>query len=330
MHPNLLELVIFIDVLFLLSNLKKKKIKSVFISQSLDSDLQEIIKSKGHIVHLLKQKKKFKNQNFSKNHFLPWKKKIQLNDSLNTLKVLDNFGIDKLIVDHYALGATWQKKICSFKKLIVVDDLNIRKNFCDLYINYNTTERKNKLKLKKESKSLLGIKNLICNEIYNLKKNTKTKTKNSIFVNMGFADKNNFTFKILEILKKQRFKNFKIKVFSRKKFLFKKYKKYKNIAFFFKPKKNLKNIYFNSKLILSSAGMSMYEQILCMSNSIFFPQNFSQEKICQNLNKLNLINYEKKFENFNELKIEKYLSQKKPKKKLKENNKKVAKIILTI
>ena len=45
---------------------------------------------------------------------------------------------------------------------------------------------------------------------------------------------------------------------------------------------SLKYFFENYDLIISSGGLSMYEQIYCRTNSLIIPQNKYQKKICYN------------------------------------------------
>jgi UDP-2,4-diacetamido-2,4,6-trideoxy-beta-L-altropyranose hydrolase len=322
--------------LIIAEQLKKQNIEPVFICHKFKSDLINLVKSKKFRVRTINNNFLSGDKKRLKNHFSLWRKKIQQRDFDNTLRVSKKLNLRKIIVDHYSLGIHWQKQISAHMKLIVIDDLINKYNYCDMYINYNKEKYLKFLNLKKNCRILLGIKNLICDKIYIQKKinNNKNNNKNNIFLFMGFADKKNFLNKFLKYLCNKRFYSYTIYAFSQKKKILDKYKKFKNIIFIKKPIKNLKKIYQNSNIIFSSAGTSMYEQILCKSNSIFFPQNSHQEKICSYLKKKKLIIYEKNINKVNLEYIENFLLKiKKFKRKkifLKNNNYNISKLIIKI
>ena len=54
---------------------------------------------------------------------------------------------------------------------------------------------------------------------------------------------------------------------------------------------SLKYFFENYGLVISSGGLSMYEQICCGANSLVIPQNKYQKKICNMLFKKGYINY---------------------------------------
>jgi UDP-2,4-diacetamido-2,4,6-trideoxy-beta-L-altropyranose hydrolase len=321
--------------LIIADELKKRKIEPIFICQKFKFSLINFIKSKKFKVVTINHQFNLKEKKRLKNHFLIWSKRMQINDYNYTIKASKNFGLKKIIVDHYGLGVFWQKKITQLHKLIVIDDLFNRHNYCNLYINYNKRHDKNSksFTLRKNCKLLLGLKYLIVNKIYNVsRKNIEKISSEKIFLYMGFADKKNFTKKLLGLLTHKRFNKYKIYVFSIKKNLIKKYQNYDNIYFISKAKKNLRKLYLDSKIIFSSAGLSMYEQILCRSNSIFFPQNSFQENICNYLKKEKYIKYVKYLNKVNIRKLEEYIGNNRTYERrflqCENTNKKVAKIII--
>lgn len=60
-------------------------------------------------------------------------------DATNTIEALTKLPqVDILIVDHYALDATWENRVRPFvKKLMVIDDLANRPHNCDLILDHN-------------------------------------------------------------------------------------------------------------------------------------------------------------------------------------------------
>ncbi len=89
----------------------------------------------------------------------------------------------------------------------------------------------------------------------------------------------------------------------------------------------MKKYYINSDLVISPAGVTMYEQLLCGANSLIIPQNFYQKKTCYNLSRDNYINYESNIKNINIKKINFIINNKKKNKPISIGNDKIVDII---
>ena len=193
--------------------------------------------------------------------------------------------------------------MCKFSKLLVIDDLLNKKHFCNLYVhNHFGITKKNKVDFLSHSgcKVLDGLKYTIINKLY-LKKNNFLKIKkNNIFVFMGAVDKKKISIKVIKKIKN----NFNVTVLLGKNCNYINEiqllsKKYRTIKIIKKNYDSLKDFYKNYNLIISSGGLSMYEQILCESNSLIISQNKYQEKICKILFKQGYINYLKSIKKIN-------------------------------
>ena len=68
-------------------------------------------------------------------------------------------------------------------------------------------------------------------------------------------------------------------------------KNLKNFQAVLGNKDNLYSFFLNSKLVITSVGMSMYEHFTLGLNSIVIPQNKLQKKVINNLSSINLINF---------------------------------------
>ena len=73
------------------------------------------------------------------------KKKLNLiEDAKKFLTIPELCNGSVVIIDDARLNIIWQKIIINnVKKLIVIDDLAINKNYCDIYINYKFTTKLN-------------------------------------------------------------------------------------------------------------------------------------------------------------------------------------------
>ena len=168
---------------------------------------------------------------------------------------------------------------------------------------------------------MTGLNYLIVNKYYkNLKYRKKNKLNRKIFIYMGSVDKNNFTSQILKYFTKKDLVQYKVYVYLGEKNMNRKkiinyYKNYNNVFFITKIVNNLRNLYLSSKIVFSSAGIGMYEQLICNSNSIIFPQNEYQKETCKYLQQNRYIKYENSINNLKLSKIKDYLNNNYPIKK---------------
>jgi len=122
--------------------------------------------------------------------------------------VLDRLKIDMLVIDHYEIGYSFEKKLKEnnpYLNLMVLDDL-YKKHYCDILLNHNIYADSQRYKdLVPEFCELRCGKKymLIRDEFFEAKKLPKNKNeKFTIFLAMGGADTANLNTKILKILEK--------------------------------------------------------------------------------------------------------------------------------
>ncbi len=175
----------------------------------------------GHIMRCLVLAKKYKN---SKIIFASQNLKGNINEKIaqngyeleilnsNSVDELDNLikrlGIEFLIIDHYEIDFNFEKEIKTKNKdleLLVFDD-TYEKHFCDELLNHNPYANDSKYEslVPKDCKLLCGDKyTLIRDEFKKEKRKSYSKTKKTkILVTLGGSDYNNYSFKILELLKR--------------------------------------------------------------------------------------------------------------------------------
>ena len=140
----------------LAEDLKKKCKKIIFITKKLNGNFNNLIKKKNFQIIFIKDTK-LKNRS--------------INDLNNTKNICKKFKINTLILDHYYLGLSWEKKIKRhIDKLIVIDDFSKKKHHCDLIVNNLSKTNSNK------TKHLTGLKYQIIPNNF-LKKGKKKKIK---------------------------------------------------------------------------------------------------------------------------------------------------------
>ena len=246
--------------------------------------LADVFKKKGHKCFFLGLKPGIQKKNI-----------LNFKEQEKDIKFTNNFikkkKIQIVIKDIYSLKSKWEKKISKNVFLVIIDDYNNKKHYCHLYINYhyNLFKKLNSnLLLKKNCKKLIGPKFTILRD-FKIIKEKKNKIQ-KIFIYMGGADKKLFMLKIMRLLKHKKFDKYKklfllnnnhikrneFKILS-KKLINKKILKNKI--------KNFHQYLHSSDLVITSAGLTMYEQIALNSNSLVISQNNAQKKILSNLAK---------------------------------------------
>ena len=194
-----------------------------------------------------------------------------------------------VIIDDYRIGKTWEKIVSKgVKKIIVIDDFYNRPHYCDIYINSKPgVEKKidqiNK-KNKKNCKFLLGPKFCTINKINNPQNKNKI---NSLTFYNGASGNVLIYKKIIDQILNLEIKNINIniivgplvknsskidKIFAKNR----KVKIHKNLS-------NINNILQNTSLLISSAGLVIFESAYLNVPSIFFKMSKNQELLPQDL-----------------------------------------------
>tara|TARA_B100000902_G_scaffold399197_1_gene468926 strand:- start:3729 stop:5204 length:1476 start_codon:yes stop_codon:yes gene_type:complete len=264
---------------------KKKKSRVFFFAHEYKGNINNLIQQEFKLLKLPIQK----NKNISK------KKQID-KDANITIKYIKKLNIDILFLDHYFLNEIWEKKVSKFCKVVLVSDFINRNSFCNYYLNYNILYENNfisKRLLYPNCKKLIGLDYSIIKNFSNIK---KKRNKKKITIFLGGSDTKNFTGKIINILSDKLFDNFvKLIVIGvqnkRKNQIINQIKNLKNFQAVLGNKDNLYSFFLNSKLVITSVGMSMYEHLTLGLNSIVIPQNKLQKKVINNLSSINLINF---------------------------------------
>jgi len=147
--------------------------------------------------------------------YTEWLGVSEQEDALQTCEVFKKTGCfaDWLVVDHYALGASWHKKLrCYCRKLMVIDDLADRKYACDLLLDqtYARCEKEYQGLVDQHCNALVGSEYaLLRPEFFELRPKAVEKRRSfsgvaRILISMGASDPNNITEDILEQFEKVR------------------------------------------------------------------------------------------------------------------------------
>ena len=192
--------------LTLAQTLKDNGAKVEFICRKHEGSLINKIRSNGFVVHELKVFKEVDFDNkLAHSHWLGATQQQDADDCINILKAEK---LDWLIVDHYALDEQWQKRLKPYyEKLMVIDDLADRKHQCDVLLdqNFGRSYQDYKDLVPASAKLLMGSENaLLRPEFENYRQYSLDRRKDEKFkkllINMGGADQDNITGKVIERL----------------------------------------------------------------------------------------------------------------------------------
>jgi len=125
--------------LALADRLKKKGATVFFICRELPGNQIGLIVEKGYKVIILPFDRRFRPDDSKRDIYLRWLGSTIDNDVRQTLKVLpEGKRIDWLVVDHYALDESWEKRMRPYVgRIMVIDDLADRQHDCDLLLDQN-------------------------------------------------------------------------------------------------------------------------------------------------------------------------------------------------
>lgn len=171
---------------------KEKNASISFIVRKHPNNISHFLEEQGFNVFYLK----------NKNYY--WKE-----DAIQTKKIIESIGnVDWLVVDNYTLDIKWEKFLKPYiKKLMVIDDMTLRKHECDLLLDQNYYENIKKLYFEfipKKCSLLIGPKfALIRNEFYEIRNNLKLRDGliNRILISFGGSDCTNETIKVIKAIK---------------------------------------------------------------------------------------------------------------------------------
>ena len=182
--------------------------KSYFVMRDADFEIQKKISSSGHEFRPLKDEgSELANSEAVLQHS-HWLSVSQETDAADTLEFVLQVCPDWIIVDHYAIDATWHKIVkekCS--SIMVIDDLADRKLECDILLNQNHgfSAHDYSDKIMGNCDLLLGANfALLRPEFREWRKHSlsrrKSKNLQRVLITMGGVDANNHSLAILKEL----------------------------------------------------------------------------------------------------------------------------------
>ncbi|MEX0450467.1 UDP-2,4-diacetamido-2,4,6-trideoxy-beta-L-altropyranose hydrolase [Spiribacter sp. 218] len=135
-----------------------------------------------------------------------WLGASQSDDAQETIAAL-NEGVDWLVVDHYGIGADWQRKLSEHVgQIMVIDDLANRQHICDLLLDQNYVDDiqgRYRRKVPAETKCLLGPKYALLGPQYAALRQVCGPSDGQVrrvFVFFGGTDLDNLTGMVLSAL----------------------------------------------------------------------------------------------------------------------------------
>lgn len=268
--------------LTLAENFKLRGFNNIFISRNDNGNINYKIKEKNFFICKL------------------GKKKLNiLVDAKKTCEFIKKFNIQFLLIDNYSINLEWEKQVSNYCKIILINDLLIRKTFCDYFINYHKlklSKKENKFLLKKDCIKFLGPRYSIIKK-FEYKKGIKKK-KDLIFIFMGGVDNNNTTTKIINLLKSKEFLNLKIMVLigeknNKRKKIELLVKSLKNFTLAPLKNKNLYNYFKIAGLSIINAGITMNESLSLGGKSIIVLQSNFHRKLFKDSFYSKLLNFVK-------------------------------------
>jgi len=188
--------------------LKYNEANIEFICRKHEGNLIDKIRLNGFNVHELEVLEKVDDKLAHSHSHSHWLGATQQQDADDCLDILKAEKTNWLIVDHYALDEQWQKRLKPYyEKLIVIDDLADRKHQCDVLLdqNFGRSYQDYKDLVPASAKLLMGSEYaLLRSEFekyrqYSLDRRKDEKFK-KLLVNMGGADQDNITGKVIERL----------------------------------------------------------------------------------------------------------------------------------
>jgi UDP-2,4-diacetamido-2,4,6-trideoxy-beta-L-altropyranose hydrolase len=202
----------FMRCLTVANSLSKYRIKSVFFCRDLDNISQDILIENKHEFYNLstagideKSVTKDGPDSFSHADWLVVSQEADANQCIEELKKHSWLG---MIIDHYGIGKTWEKKVSLYtSKMIIFDDLADRSHYCHLLIDQNLGRNKADYYnlVPKDCTLLVGPQYaLLRPEFLEFRNrsiaNRKKSNRCRILISMGGLDQDNYTHDVLETL----------------------------------------------------------------------------------------------------------------------------------
>ncbi len=197
--------------LTLAEGLKNQGHRCLFICRDHDGHLAGLICNKGFDVQILitDENLEYDAETLMWNTHAQWLGVSWEFDAQQTFEALGKLLVDWLIVDHYALDARWEQALQGrVSKIMVIDDLLDRSHQCDLLLDqtYGRNAEEYRTLVKPNCKLLCGAEYALlrpefaATRAYSIGRRDDPAIRR-ILITLGGVDNDNFTGKILEVLR---------------------------------------------------------------------------------------------------------------------------------
>lgn len=194
--------------LTLAHNLRERGFECDFLSRHHPLNLNEYVRHQGFRVHELNFGDGWTTDSVSQ--YENWLGATWEQDEEQSRSVITRNSCDILVVDHYGLGAQWEKKMSSLCRFVlVIDDLANRPHQCEALLDQNLGrhERHYTTLLPSEAHLMIGPRfALLRPDFSQLREHSLARRQpaslNKILVSMGGIDQHNTTSKVIECLER--------------------------------------------------------------------------------------------------------------------------------
>jgi UDP-2,4-diacetamido-2,4,6-trideoxy-beta-L-altropyranose hydrolase len=263
-----------------------------FVTRPQHGDSIDYIRREGFLVHELPQPKECLTPRNTSDYAAWLQVPVEL-DAEQFVSLVK--GADVVIVDHYALGAVWQKEVKNRLncKIVVIDDL-VRKHDADLIIDQTLMRTTAEYKLINGTSHILtGCDYALLNPQFIAKReqaleNNSFPIKPTILLSMGGIDKDNVTLQVLKVLQSQLHGKARVTVL-----LGSKSPSYKKVKDFCSSHvdwiehidfvDNMAEIMLTHSLAIGAPGTTSWERACLGIPSIIIPLADNQRTIAKNL-----------------------------------------------
>lgn len=128
--------------LVLADELVRRGATCTFICREHPGHLGALIRERGHALHLLPFSASDIGHHIHGTAHASWLGADQLNDAKETLRVLDDPAVDRLVVDHYGIDQAWERIVRpKVARICVIDDIADRHHEADLLLDQNLGDK---------------------------------------------------------------------------------------------------------------------------------------------------------------------------------------------
>ena len=182
--------------------------KIYFLTRDKQGSIHSLIRESGFNLILLPETSScFNTKEFEHSNWLGTSQELDCQEVISELYNIGISEVDLFIIDHYAIGKSWENKIRTIaNRLMVIDDLADREHDCDILLDQNLAPqyltRYSKL-VPENCLKYLGIEYcLLREEFFKLRSEIKVRKQlKRIIVFFGGVDNDRLTFKALNVLK---------------------------------------------------------------------------------------------------------------------------------